>query len=121
MEDEELYRYNGDAENNKEVLKKVKSKAQANILIFGVIIIFFLYAGIKVFMNVSDLEMTYGSSIPEPEIRQAFKSELLYGIFKVVGKWGCLGFFAFLSIFVFWIKIKGNLKTIKECDVLIKK
>ncbi len=120
MENEELYRYNEDIKNNKQALQKVKGKAQSNVLISAVIIAFFLYTGIKIFIDVSTLENTYGVHIPEAEIRKAFNSEILYMIFSSIGKWGCIGFFVFLSILIFWIKIKGNLKTIKECSVLLK-
>ncbi|WP_431609991.1 hypothetical protein [Chryseobacterium sp. 'Rf worker isolate 10'] len=118
-ENEELSRYNGDSQNNREALQKIKSKAQSNVLIFGIIIAFFLYAGIKILIDISALESTYSSSVPESEIRFIFKSELMYGIFSVIGKWGCFGFFLILSILVYWVKIKGNLKTIKECNALI--
>lgn len=40
-ENEELSRYNGDSQNNREALQKIKSKAQSSVLIFGIIIVFF--------------------------------------------------------------------------------
>ncbi len=118
-ENEELSRYDGDSQNNREALQKIKSKAQSNILIFGIIIVFFLYAGIKILIEVSALESTYSSGVPESEIRLIFKSELMYGIFTIIGKWGCFGFFLILSILVYWVKIKDSLKTIRECNILM--
>lgn len=118
-ENEELHRYNGNSQNNQEALQKIKSKAQSNVLIFGIVIAFFLYAGIKPLMEICALESTYSAGIPESEIRLIFKSELMYGIFTIIGKWGCFGFFLILSILVYWVKIKDSLKTIRECNILM--
>lgn len=120
MSNEELHHYDGDKKNNTEVLQKEKSRAQSQVLIFGLVILFFLFAGFKVFINLSVLENTYSSGIPESELRTVLKSDFAYNIFKVVGKWGYLIFFLLLSVMVYFLKIRGNLKMIKECNTLMK-
>src|SRR5690554_7185787 len=73
---QEIYEYDGSAQSNKQELKKLKGKAQSFLLIYSLIILFFLFVGIKSFLQISDLETIYNNQIPESELREVFRKPL---------------------------------------------
>jgi len=116
---QEIYEYDGSAQSNKQELKKLKGKAQSMLLIYGLVILFFLFVGIKSFIQISDLEALYNNQIPESELRQVFRKPLALNIYKAVGKWGFMGMFIGLSAVVYFAKIRGSIRNIKGYNKLL--
>lgn len=116
---QELYEYDGSSASDKAQLKKLKGKAQSFLLIYSLIILFFLFIGIKSFMQISDLETVYNNQIPESELRQVFRKPLALNIYKAVGKWGFTGMFIGLSVVVYFARIRGSIRNIKEYNRLL--
>ena len=116
---QEIYEYDGSAQSNKQELKKLKGKAQSFLLIYSLIILFFLFVGIKSFLQISDLETIYNNQIPESELRHIFRKSLALNIYKTVGKWGFTGMFIGLSVVVYFAKIRGSVRNIKEYNTLL--
>src|SRR5690554_6317007 len=85
---QELYEYDGSSVSDKAQLKKLKGKAQSMLLIYGLVILFFLFIGIKSFLQISDLETIYNNQIPESELREVFRKPLARNVYDAVGKWG---------------------------------
>ena len=100
-------------------LKKLKGKSQSFLLIYGFLIAFFLYVGIKSFIQITSFEALYNSGIPESELRNIFTKSLALNVYKSVGKWGFLGMFIGISIVVYFAKIKGHFQNLKTYNKLL--
>lgn len=116
---QEIYEYDGSAQSNKQELKKLKGKAQSFLLIYSLIILFFLFVGIKSFLQISDLETIYNNQIPESELREVFRKPLARNVYDAVGKWGFTGMFIGLSVVVYFARIRGSIRNIKEYNRLL--
>lgn len=112
--------YDGSSQNNQEALKKLKQFSQSRIMIYGFVIAFFVFVGVRFFVIVSGLEKIYPTEIPAEAMNEAFGSNASYGMYTALGKWGFLGAALAMALFVYVIMIHPHVKKIKNYNQLIK-
>lgn len=116
---QELYEYDGPTTSDKAQLKKMKGKSLSFLLIYSLIILFFLFVGIRSFIQISELESIYGIQVPESELRNVFRKPLARNVYQSLGKWGFTAVFIGLSAVVYFAKIRGSIQNIKEYNKLL--
>ncbi|MEG0697519.1 MAG: hypothetical protein RR447_10310, partial [Algoriella sp.] len=116
-----LYTYDGSAQNNKEEVQKLKQFSQSRVMIYGLVVLFFVFVSVRTFLKITSLEKLYPNAIPEEIMNASFNNQTAYDLYSSIGKWGFVGAFLLLSIIVFLFMINPHLKNIKEYNQFLKK
>jgi hypothetical protein len=116
-----LYTYDGSTQNNKEGIQKLKQFSQSRALIYALIVAFFVFSGVRSFLKINALEKIYGKIIPEAAMNESFGNQTAFEMYSIIGKWGFVGAFFGMALFVFLVMIKPHLNKIKEYNQLLNK
>ena len=114
-----LHTYDGSAQNNKEGIQKLKQFSQSRAMIYGFVVAFFLFVGVRSLLKINALEKIYGKVIPEAAMNEAFGNQTAFEMYSSIGKWGFVGACVAMALFVFLTMIRPHLKKIKEYNQLL--